>query len=118
MNQLIKCLIRKEIQNTIFIPRYNDDMTLDVDSLERTQTPKGVIEQWQRMLADSYDAETLNESAMLGLFSTNIDDDINKFLCDNKISKEDLHSIERVQKQSILEQYSRAIIIYEGEKIA
>jgi len=109
----MKSLIRREILNRIYFPIFNDDDTLDIDICKQTQIPELVIKDWQGIM-ERRGKEDLESWGNDHLFASDINKDVNNFLCKNKITKEDLHSIEVLKKRHLMDN-NRAIIIYAGE---
>ena len=102
-------LKRIEIEEKMFRPIPNDDGTADREQMTRMKYPEGVIDFYGDLPADKIE----EVGGEMGLWCREgIDETINIFLKDNKITKDGLHSIET--KHSTLHGFPhRAIIIYE-----
>jgi len=105
-------LKRIEIEEKTYRPIPNDDGTANVETMKRMKYPEGVIDLYSDMPVKKF-KEIGDEMAIW--FREGIDEAINVFLKENKVTKDGLHSIE-TKANATWGMPHRAIIIYEDNE--
>ncbi len=105
-------LKRIEIEEHMYRPIPNDDGTADREQMTRMKYPEGVMDFYKRL-----SAEKIEEiGSEIGLWCREgIDETVNVFLKENKITKDGLHSIE-TRSGTMMGFPAHAVIIYEEKE--
>jgi len=105
-------LKRIEIEEKMFRPIPNDDGTADMEQMTRMKYPENVMHFYKELPADKIE----EIGGEIGLWCREgIDETVNIFLKDNKITKDGLHSIE-TRSGTMMGFPAHAVIIYEEKE--
>ncbi len=105
-------LKRIEIEEKTYRPIPNDDGTANREIMQKMKYPEGVIDLYDRMSKDKL-KECGDEMGIW--YRQGIDEAINEYLKEHKITKDGLHTIE-TKASAMLGMPWRAIIIYEDNE--
>ena len=105
-------LKRIEIEEKTYRPIPNDDGTANVEAMRKMKYPEGVIDTYEHMPKDKF-KECGEEMGIW--YREGIDEAVNVFLKENKVTKDGLHSIE-TKASPMWGMPHRAIIIYEDNE--